>query len=339
MASIEHGLGGSPSSPTLQSGADFGEPASIVLVLFDGLGIAQMQHQTARVFRASLGTELECGFPSTTTVSLSTVATGLAPSQHGTVGHLSWYPELGQVVNTLKWIDLTGSPVASDYASVLPGPNLWERMRALGVEPITVQPGGFQGSPLSRVLYRGARFEPAWDWPDLVEATISLASTPRRLIFTYVPFVDVAGHSFGLTSSEFTEAMKVAASIWEGVLAGVPPDVAVVGTADHGLVEVEERDKIKVRGFDGLRFAGDARVLQVWGEGASGLTERIGGVKLDGAELLGADPSEKTLSHLPDAWVAAPDGAGFFPPAFDRRLHAYHGGLSPDEMKIPLLMG
>lgn len=337
MAEIEGAMGGSPTISGLDESLP--ESSTYMLVLFDGLGVAQLGHEGARVFRSSLSSTLTCEFPSTTTVSLSTVATGLPPSQSGAVGHLTYYPDLDRVVNTLKWIDLTGEPVPYSYADVLPGPNLWERLRAVGVEPITVQPSNFAGTPLSRVLYRGARFESAWDWTDLIDATVSLASEPGRFVFTYVPFVDVAGHSFGLKSEQFTEAMKLAASIWEGIVSGLAHDTVVVGTADHGLMEVAESDKIPVRGYDDARFAGDARGLQVWGDGLADMAGAIGGELVDPVSLLGPDPSAKTLSHLGDGLILAPDGVGFYPPAFDRRLFAYHGGLSPAEMEIPLLIG
>ena len=325
MAEIEGRLGGSPQVGGLTDSRTLADAATVVLVLFDGLGVAQLGHPDSEAFGPSFAGTLTCGFPSTTTVSLSTVATGLPPAQSGAVGHLTFYPELDKVVNTLKWIDLNGQTVPYDYPSVLPSRNLWERLRSAGVEPITVQPGGFQGSPLSRVLYRGARFEPAWDWPDLIEATISLAAEPRRFVFTYVPFVDVAGHSFGLESAEFTEALKVAASIWEGIIGGLPPGVTVVGTADHGLMEVAETNKVPVRGYEGMRFAGDARCLQVWGEGIAEMASDLGGTIIDGLSMLGPDPSAKTRLHLPEAFVLAPSGVGFYPPAFDRRLFAYHG--------------
>ena len=147
----------------------------------------QLGDPGARTLAASMSGTLQAPFPSTTSVSLATIATGLPPSKHGQVAHLTWMPDVGKVVNSLKWVTTTGEPVPYGYSSVLPSPNLWERLRAAGVEPITVQPGDFSGSPLSRVLYRGARFEGAWDEEDLVTATVQLASEPRRLIFTYVP--------------------------------------------------------------------------------------------------------------------------------------------------------
>ncbi len=337
MAEIETRMIGSAPASGLDESLP--EAPTYVLVLFDGLGAAQLSHPEAGAFARSLSTTLTCGFPSTTSASLSTIATGLPPSQHGTIGHLVYRDDLGKVVNTLKWMDLTGQPVPFDYPNILPMPNLWERLREQGVEPITVQPGSFQGSPLSRALYRGARFETAWDWPDLIEATTVLAREPGRFIFTYVPFVDVAGHSFGLGSREFGEAMKVAAAIWEGIAAGVEPGVPVVGTSDHGLLAVAEEAKIRVRGLENLRFAGDSRVLQVWGERSGEVVDRFGGKAVDGLSLLGPDPTEATIGRAPELWVHAPPDSGLYPPAFDRRLHAYHGGLSPDEMEIPLLLG
>ena len=336
MAEIEARLGGSPKAPGLDEALP--ESPTYVLVLFDGLGVAQLAHPGARAFSASQSSTLTCGFPSTTSTSLSTIATGLPPSQHGTIGHLVYRDDLDKVVNTLKWMDLTGQPVAFEYRSVLPELNLWERLRAGGVEPITVQPGGFQGSPLSRALYRGARFEAAWDWTDLVDATVTLAAEPNRFIFTYVPFVDVAGHSFGLESPEFGEAMKVAASIWDGIVAAVAPSVQVVGTADHGLLAVADESKLRVLDRDHLRFAGDSRVLQVWGTNAHSIVDELGGTAIDGLAMLGPNPSQETLGRAPQTWIHAPTGSGLYPPAFDRRLHAYHGGLSTAEMEIPLLL-
>ena len=181
-----------------------------MLLLIDGLGIAQLSHPGAGTFvRATKGT-LHSPFPSTTSVSLATVATGTPPAAHGLVSHLAWIEEAGGVVNTLKWVDLAGLPVSHDYAAVLPGPNLWERLRSAGVEAITVQPGSFEQSPLSRLLYRGSRFESAWDDADLVEATVQLSRTPRRLIFTYLWQVDYAGHVHGLESPEFATAVALA---------------------------------------------------------------------------------------------------------------------------------
>lgn len=343
VAEIERRMIGDSPSPGLAGDPALAGTPTSVLVLFDGLGMAQLDHPEARVFRSSLARTLDAPFPTTTPVSLSTIASALPPSRHGQVAHLSWYPDLQTVVNTLKWVTLAGDHVSYDYAELLPRPNLWERLRNAGVEAITVQPGDFQTSPLTRALYRGARFEGAWNADDLVDATVTLAGEPGRFIFTYVPFVDVAGHVYGQGSEQFTGAMKTAAAVWEGIASRLPPGVSLLGTSDHGLMEVSESDKILIRDprFEPLRFAGDVRGVHMWGD--DGLIEElahsVGGELVDPVSWLGPDPTEKALSHLGQRFLLAPQGKAVIPKGFDKRLRCYHGGLSPEEVEIPLLVG
>lgn len=343
VGEIEGRLTGSSASPGLSETGLVPDGSSYVLVLFDGLGVAQLEHPAAASFRAASVAAIDAPFPSTTSVSLATIASGLPPSAHGQIAHLTWMPDLGEVVNCLKWVNLAGEPVSYDFTSVLPAPNLWERLRAAGVEPITVQPGDFTGSPLSRVLYRGARFEQAWDVGDLALATAQLAGEPNRLIFTYVPYVDFAGHVWGLDSAEFTEAMELAVSVWEGIAGALPPGAVLLGTADHGLKEFGEEQKLLVRDprFDSLRFAGDARGIHVWGD--SGVVEQLaetsGGTLVDPLPLFGEQPSVAAKERSAPLMLLAPPDVAVLPKGFDKRLRCYHGGLTPDEVQIPLLVG
>jgi hypothetical protein len=313
-----------------------------VLLLIDGLGIAQLSHPAARSMHDAKRGMIHASFPTTTSVSLATVATGRPPSEHGLVSHLAWLEEAGGVVNTLKWVDLAGFPVTHDYAAVLPRPNLWERLRSGGVEPITIQPGPFEGSPMSRLLYRGARFEPTWDTGDLIDATVQLAGTGRRFIFTYVWQVDFAAHVNGLGSPEFAGAMTLAARVWDGLASRLPADVALVGTADHGLMEFSEDDKILVRDqrFDPLRFAGDPRGILLWGDRSlvEDLRDHTGGTLVDPTGLIGPNPSVAALKRVGHDLLLPPDDMVILPPGFDKRLRCYHGGLSAAEIEIPLLV-
>ncbi len=344
MADLEARLTGSSAWTGLSAdlAATVPEARTYVLLLFDGLGVDQLGHPAAASLASDLAGSLQAPFPTTTSVALATVATALPPSRHGQVAHLTWFEDLGKVGNTLKWVTVYGEPVEYAYSHLLPSPNLWERLRSAGVEPITVQPGEFEGSPLSQVLYRGARFEPAWDVDDLVEATLQLAAEPGRLIFAYVNHVDFAGHVFGLESPEFTEAMKVAALVWERLVASLPDGAAVVGTADHGLVEFAEADKILVRDrrYDTLRFAGDARGIQLWGDESliSDLAVSTGGTLADPFTLIGPDPSPVATSRLGAHLLLAPEDKVVLPRGFDKRLRCYHGGLTRAEVEIPLLV-
>lgn len=345
IAEIEKRLTGSTVSPPLNVdlAAKVPDAATYVLVLFDGLGVAQLEHHLAATFRTSQAGTLEAGFPTSTSVSLATVATALTPGQHGVVAHLAWMPRHERVVNTLKWVDLTGRPVDDDYAAILPTPNLWERLKEHQIEPITVQPGNFETSPLTKVLYRGARFEGIWDYSDLIDATVQLAAEPGRLIFTYVPNVDVAGHVHGLESDEFGEAMRLAGGIWDSIRNRLPNGAALIGTADHGLIGFDDEQKLLVREarFDGMRFAGDARGVHLWcdDETAEDFRSLTGASIADPRDLFGPEPSPRTLEQLGTHLVLPDANTAILPPGFDKRLKAYHGGLDRREVEIPLLIG
>ncbi len=342
VAEIEYRLTGSAPSPGLADPGRVPHGETYVVVLFDGLGVAQLGRPAAATFQAASHGVLQAPFPTTTSVSLATVATGVPPSRHGMVGHLVWFEDVGQVVNTLKWVNLAGEVVDYPYEGLLPSPNLWERLRSGGVEPITVQPGDFEGSPLSRVLYRGARFEPVWDVGEMVKATIQLASQPGRLVFTYYPQIDFAGHVYGLDSPEFTRSVQEAADLWERITSRMPPGAVLLGTADHGLAPFPDDKKLLVgrKAYSNLRFAGDSRGVQMWGDPdeMERLAEESGGDLTDPADLVGPSPTATAKSRLGERVLLPPDDLVVIPKGFDKRLACYHGGLSRAEVEIPLLI-
>ncbi len=317
--------------------------STYVLALFDGLGVAQLDHPGADVFREARAGTLEAPFPTTTSVSKATIASGLPPSRHGLTAHLAWMEDIGMVVNTLKWVTLTGEHVDYPYEDLIPGPNLWERLRVAGIEPIVVEPGAFANSPLSRVLFRGARFEGIWDEHELVEATVQLSGQPGRLVIPYVPEVDFAAHVYGLESAEFSRAMGLAVAVWEKLADRLGPEVVLLGTADHGLAAFSESQKLLIRNpkYDSLRFAGDPRGVQLWGDPdlMEELAEEASGTLVDPADLIGPGPTRQARARLGQRVLLPPDDLVILPPGFDKRLSAYHGGLSRAEVEIPLLVG
>jgi hypothetical protein len=315
-----------------------------VLGLFDGLGHHQLGHASAKTLaEASVGV-LTAPFPSTTTVSMATISTGTEAAAHGVVGHLMWIPQLDSVVNVLKWVTLAGQHTGYPTGDFLPEPNLWERLRANGIEPITVQPGDFVDTPLTRLLYRGCRFEPVYSVDEAVDATSSLAGQPGRFVFVYFPQVDFAAHVWGQRSTEYTEALRAMDTAWSRLVARVP--APVVGTADHGHVDYDERSKLMMRDpvMNAVASFGDARALFL--NGPEDAIVRVGetyGIEAhligDGADLWPGVRHPELRGRLPDAVLLAPDGKVLLPRGFDRRLTGYHGGLSPEEIDIPLLVG
>ncbi len=342
VAELELRLTGKSASKTLTTPSIVPDASTYVLVLFDGLGHRQLGHPAAADLQASSAATLSAPFPSTTTVSMATVATGLSPRTHGVIGHLMWIPVLGQVVNTLKWVSPAGGKIDHPTEDFLPGPNLWERLAAAGREPITVQPGDFAGSPLSRALYRGCRFEGAWSPGERIEATVQLAATPGRLIFTYFPEVDFAAHVYGLGAPQYRDAVALVNNAWAQLERQLPKNAVAVGTADHGMVEVEPANKLLIRdaAYDELTFFGDPRSLMVRGDAGSiaSLASMTGATIITDLPL-GPGPDHPELAgRSPDAVLLAPRDSVLLPRGFDKRLTGYHGGMDPRETEVPLLV-
>lgn len=343
VADLEFQLTGSAPMPGLTHPLSTAE--GYVLVVFDGLGISQLSHPGARSLHAATATTLTAGFPTTTTTSLSSLVTATPPGRHGVIGHILHLPGVAEAVNVLKWVTPAGEPVDHDYGSVLPAPNLWERLRSAGVEPITVQPGPFMDSPLSRMLYRGCRFEPAWSVDELVAATVQLAA-PGRLIMTYYPNLDVAAHVSGQDSDAYAVALAEASTVWDHLASRLPDVVGLVGTADHGHIDYSPAAKILIRDrrFDRLRFFGDPRSVYVSGP-ADLIDDLVADTGAEAVEVeeflpwLGPEPHHPDLkARLPDRLLLAPPGRVLLPRPFDKRLIGYHGGLERAEAEVPLLV-
>ncbi len=317
--------------------------ATYVLVLFDGLGARQLDHPAAASLLAASRGTLDAPFPTTTTVSLASIATGLPPSRHGLLGYTLWMPELKRVVNTIRWTTLWGQELDYDTTDFLPAPNTWERLSAARCEPITVQPGAFAGTSLTRSLYRGCRFEGVYDLGELADAACQLARQPGRLVFVYVANVDYAAHVHGQHSAEYAEAVSAAVWAWQAIARGLPEGAVAVGTADHGHLDfpTERQYKIPEAAHKGVDFYGDGRVMFVRGDGA-GIADEAPAVWLPRHEMeswWGPGPRHPTFeSRAPTGVLVAEPDHLLLHKHSDDRMIGNHGGLLRTEIEVPLLV-
>jgi hypothetical protein len=286
---------------------------------------------------------IDSGWPTTTTVSMATVATGLTPAEHGLLGYQMWVPETERVVNTIKWTTQWGERVDFDLDGMLPAPNLWERLTAAGREPITLQPWDFDDSPMSRMLYRGCRFEAWSDEDEAARIAAQLAEVPGRFVFLYIPHVDFAAHVAGQESEDYFEAMSIVSSMWERLLMRLPAHAVAVATADHGHVDVAEANRIRIPQslHDDNHFGGDPRAPFVYGN-VQAVADAVGCDWLPRSEM---EHWWGPGHHHPSFDGRAPDGvllpaplSVIFHKYGDERLVGQHGGLTDEERRIPLLV-
>jgi len=344
VAELEYRLTGHSVSPRLYADLSNRIPdaRSYVFVLFDGLGDHQLEHPDAAPLAAARMGAIDASFSTQTTVNTATMATGLPPSRNGLIAYLLRLD--GRVVNTIFWFDAEGHPAGIDYPSFLPSGNLAERLAGAGVESIVVEPAAFVESPLERVLYRGATVVPAENDAASVRIALERAAEPGKLVAVYVPHIDAAAHAAGQESALYRDALTDASAIWKELAEGLPSHTIMVGTADHGHVDISPARSILLPEPEDIVFYGDSRVVYVDGnlEAAAALAAELPARWVTRDEMdgwWGPPPYHPEFEERrPDGALVADEGHALLYPGSEGPLIGQHGGLTEEELRIPILV-
>jgi hypothetical protein len=336
-------------------GRALGAPRHIVVLLVDGLGALQLQDNASSAPRlvgmAELG-PMAAPFPSTTCVSLTSLGTGLPPGMHGIVG-TTFRLEDGSTLAPLSW-GAEPNPIATQ-----PEPTVLERAAAAGVLVTSAAPAAHRASGLTRAALRGGDYPGADTLParlDVAAAAIRRARSEQRASLTYVywPDLDKAGHVHGVDSPAYRAALSRTDSLVAGLLELTAQDVALLVTADHGLIDVPDSRRVDLEARPALRrdvvtILGEPRVRHVYT-----LPGRAESVRAVWAEELGGRADVRTREQVVDLlgpvddWYAerigdvvaiACDDWALTSQRIDSLvsgLRGQHGGLTSAEVLIPL---
>ena len=335
-----------------------GLPAAekVCLLLVDGLGWELLRaHQAAAQFLSELAANvapLTAGFPATTATSLGTLGTGRPPGQHGILGYQVAVPGSGRLLNALRW------DPAVDPLRWQPGSTIFERASAAGVRTARIAPALLADSGLSAATTRGARYVPADTAGALVSlAAAALAGDGRALATVYYGDLDATGHALGCGSDAWQYQLSHVDKLAEQLAAALPRGTVLHITADHGMIDVPDADRIDADAIPELRdgvalLGGEPRARHVYcRQGAADdvlaawkqvLADRAWVVSRDQAVADGwfGPVDEAFLARIGDV-VAAPCGpfAVVATRAEPREsaLVGLHGSLTPADQLVPLL--
>lgn len=345
-----------------------GTPAArarrVCLLLVDGLGWAALAaHAGHAPFLAGLlpaGRVLTAGFPSTTVASLASLGTGRPPGEHGLVGYQVALPGGHRLVNHLRW------DAELDPRVWQPLPTVFEEAAAAGVTVTRVGPAAFAGSGLTEAALRGGGYARADALGERVADTFAALDhraggrdDPPALVYVYWADLDATGHRRGVGSPAWRTELEHVDALAARLAAGLPSDGALWVTADHGMVDVAEADRVDVDAAEeaALRegvalLGGEPRarhvyvrpgaapdVLAAWRERLAGRAWVASRDEAVGEGWFGPRVSDWVRPRIGDVVVAVYDGAVVACRREPREsaLVAHHGSLTPEELLVPLL--
>jgi len=207
----------------------------IVLLLLDGLGWEQLQAcaHRAPTLCSLKGRPIHTVVPSTTATALTSISTGLTPGEHGVVGYR--IDVHGEILNVLRW-----STPAGDARKRIPPTQFQPIPPFLGANVPVVTKAEFTGSGFSMAHLSGAR-QIGFRMPSsLVVEVRRLLGAGEPFVYAYYEGIDKVAHEYGL-DEHFEAELAAADRLVADLLAVLPPDAALLVTADHGQVDCGDR--------------------------------------------------------------------------------------------------
>lgn len=330
-----------------------------VVVLVDGLGarlLDEFSGYAPTLRGAQSRGALDAAFPTTTSVSLSSLGTGLSPGRHGMLGYDVLDPRRDRVVNMLGQWDRDVEPECWQ-----PNPTVFERARG-AVDVVTVSRSRFESSELTRASLRGGRFTSA----NGANARITAAHQELRegrkaLMYLYWDDLDKVGHSRGWRSDVWLEALEELDSAMKRLVRKLPANTRVLLTADHGMVDVPPPARLDASGVPDLmelvrHTAGEPRAVQLhtrpgadpvelaqrWQSHFGHAVWTATREDLARGGYFGPDPDPGMLERSGDVWVLGREPVAIYDVARQGTkplaMVGQHGSLTEDERLVPALL-
>lgn len=335
--------------------------SKVVVLLVDGLGAAALKaragHARTLMSYLSGSSVIDSGFPTTTASALATLTTGTAPGQHGMVGYTVFDPANDRVMK-----QLSGWDAKIDPYSWQPMPTVFERAVELGHSAVVIGPERYRDSGFSKAVLRGAEYIGASSIADRLERAAEWLHEPGSgIAYVYVPELDVAGHATGAESVEWTNWLEILDAAVRDFESRLGPDHGVIITADHGVVDIAERNHVlfdtSAPLIDGVKFvAGEPRCLQLHFAPDAGDAVRAATIAAwrdaEGerawiatrAEAIAAgwfgEVRPEVEPRIGDLLIAARKGIAYYDSRTLKNGHGmvgHHGSWSPAELQVPLL--
>ena len=326
-----------------------------VLLLVDGLGADAIDDFSSILPNLLSGKsfgDVTTPFPSTTSVSLTSLMTGAKPNEHGMLGYTVRVPNSGgRILNALKWDERVDPEIWQ------PKETFFEIGNKSGVNVYHIAAKRYEGTGFTRAAFRGAKYRGANLYPDLVSETLNALENRPSFVYLYVNDLDVAGHVAGYGSEKWLEALQMIDNLIGQLREKLPPGTRLWITGDHGMLNAGEKIVI---GRDNLlmtelaTIAGEPRarhiylarpeiskeIADLWRSELSDRASVYTKQEAISSDLFGQPMPDNFAERLGDLVVIANQNVILIDPAREKLESAmvgHHGGLTDVETNVPLM--
>jgi hypothetical protein len=372
-ATVERLLTGATDGPALDAPLLRERHERVVLVYLDAFGWTFLErHADHPLFDRARADgvllQLTSQFPSTTTAQVTTIHSGLTVAEHGLYEWHVYEPSLDRLITPLLFSfagdggrgTLTGHLEPDE---LFPTTSFHASLGESGIRTSVVLPAAIAPTAPNLALLRGTDVRSFEDPERAFAVAVGALDAGSQHVHVYVETIDSLMHAVGPDDPLADAAIRmVLDALSETVF---PAGTLVLLTADHGMSPVDPARTVYVNevwpelaayletGADGkpLAPAGSCRdlflhtraecvpeVCEGLGERLDGLAEAVAVEELV-AEGIIAEPSARLRARLANVVVLPRHGEAVYwrePGRFEQSLHGQHGGLSPQEMEIPL---
>ena len=312
---------------------------TVNFILADGLGFLNLQ-STDSFLNEYLNNSVNTTFPSSTNVALTTIAMLKEPIDHGIFGYYMYDKINYGLINALNWNvenkDLLQAKHFDSQSSV------WSVFKENNIYASNFQPKNLINTPLSNYLYEEKSTVPYITQEDLLITLSDSLFLENKFNFIYYPNIDVSAHVFGVNSDEWHKEIKKFEELVKKITELSNKKSYTVISADHGLTNIPKENRFHIANQEDIDIYGDQRAVYINGSEKKIIEtfSNIPGQLINRTELglLLPTPKNEFIETLyPDFCFLVEDKNIIYPQHLKTELAGYHGGLSAEEIKIPII--
>ena len=342
------------------------EHKNLVLLVVDGLGLSFLeQHGKDSFLWQNKKAELTSVFPSTTAAALTSLMTGVAPLQHGLTGWFMYFRELGLAGVPLRFTPRFMENSLADFGVDINDIFNFETIfKRISREMYLLCPKLTIDSPVSKYCYGNKEkhgYEEVSECFALLEKQI-LKNEKNEMVFAYIPHFDEVSHLCGINSEEAVGLFrKIDKMFFDLVNNTKNTDTLYIVTADHGMVDTTSETILNIKDFPTINeclilpLCGEPRVPYCYvrpakhGQFVAEVDKHLGKYcdrfSLDQVlemNLYGVGKmNPKFIDRIGDDILIMKENYVLTDHVYkeaDKKLVGYHGGLTREEMMVPLIV-